>query len=336
MLLKRLLKPVFVLVVLSLSSTLLQAWGYWGHQHINRAAVFALPEEMRRFFYNHIDFMTEESVIPDVRKYAISDKAEPYRHYMDLESFETIPQDSFPKTLKDATAKYDPVFLDKNGVLPWYIIDMTEKLTNAFKGRKKAEILFLSADLGHYVSDAHMPLHTALNHDGQLTDQRGIHSFWEAQIPELFGDSYNFYTGDAVFIPDVSKEVWRIINNSNALADTLLLVEKKAKEAFGADKVYVKDEKGAVIKNKYGQWVRSKEWAAAYHSALNGMVEKQLRLSIAGTANFIYTAWVNAGKPDLDGLDPEELTKRNAKNYKKDFKLWKTGKLFGFKIDKEY
>jgi hypothetical protein len=35
---------------------------------------------------------------------------------------------------------------------------MMEKLTIAFK-KSKNEILFLAADLGHYIADAHMPLH---------------------------------------------------------------------------------------------------------------------------------------------------------------------------------
>ena len=66
------------------------------------------------------------------------------------------------------------------------------------------------------------------------------------------------------------------------------------------------------------------------------MVEKQLRAAVAATANFWYTAWVNAGRPDLNQLDEPALTERNSKNYKKDYKLWKKGDLFGFKIDKEF
>jgi hypothetical protein len=49
---------------------------------------------------------------------------------------------------------------------------MMEKLTQAFKEKRKSEILFIAADLGHYIADAHMPLHTSDNHDGQLTDQK--------------------------------------------------------------------------------------------------------------------------------------------------------------------
>jgi hypothetical protein len=312
------------------------SWGTWGHQHINRAAVFALPEEMRHFFYNHIDFITEESVIPDVRKYTINDKAEFSRHYIDLESFQTTSSDTLPGTLKEATARYDAKFLDKNGILPWYMMEMMDKLSKAFKEKRKAEILFLAADLGHYLGDAHMPLHTALNHDGQLTDQKGIHAFWESQLPEKFGNNYNFYTGNAVYIADIKKEIWRIIMDSHQLADTLLLAEKKLKQNFPADRIYEKDAGGNLAKNKYNQSVHTYEYAKAYHDALKGMVEHQMRLAIAATANFWYTAWVNAGKPDLDALDPEALSSRNNKSYKRELKLWKKGELFGLKIDNEF
>ena len=333
---KRKLKPLLYTSCIAISTVFLLSWGTWGHQHINRAAVFALPDEMRHFFYNHIDFITEESVIPDVRKYTINDKAEFARHYIDLESFQTAPSDSLPQTMKDAAARYDSKFLDKNGILPWYMMEMMDKLSKAFKEKRKAEILFLAADLGHYLGDAHMPLHTALNHDGQLTDQKGIHAFWESQLPEKFGNSYNFYTGDAVYIDDIKKEIWRIIMDSHKLADTLLLTEKKLQQEFPADRIYEKDASGNLLKNKFNQSVHTYEYAKAYHDALKGMVEHQMRLAIAATASFWYTAWVNSGKPNIDELDPAALTSRNKKNYKKELKLWKKGELFGFKIDNEF
>ncbi len=317
-------------------SVLLVSWGTWGHQHINNAAVFALPDGMRSFYYNHIDFITEESVIPDVRKYTINDKAEFARHYIDMESFQTSAADTIPLTMKAANAKYDAKFLEKNGILPWYMMEVMQKLTRAFQDKKKAEILFLSADLGHYLGDANMPLHTSLNHDGQLTGQRGIHAFFESQLPEMFGSKYNFFTGDAVYIKDVQAEVWRIVNSSHQLADTLLLTEQKLKSGFDTSKIYQKDAAGNIVKNKYNQWVHSYEYAKAWHDALNGLVERQLRAAVANTANFWYTAWLDAGSPDLSTLDEPGLTARNQKNYKKDYKRWKNGQLFGFKIDAEF
>ena len=289
---------------------------------------------MRSFFYNHIDFITVESTVPDLRKYTLNDKAENPRHFIDLENFGSL--DSLPKTMADVKLKYDDKFLAKNGILPWYIEDMMDKLTTAFKNKNKSDILFIAADLGHYIGDAHMPLHTSANHDGQMTDQKGIHALWESQIPEMFGDNYNYHTDDAKFIDDVSKETWNIILNSHRLADTLLKKDKELRAKFPTDKMYRKDASGNVVKNKYGQPIFSDDYATQLNALLNGMVENQMRASIAETASFWYTAWVNAGKPDLSDLDPQELTKRNEKPMQDEMDLWKKGKLFGVNSEKEF
>jgi hypothetical protein len=43
----------------------------------------------RLFFYNHIDFITQESTVPDLRN-VINDKAEPPRHYFDMENYGAV------------------------------------------------------------------------------------------------------------------------------------------------------------------------------------------------------------------------------------------------------
>ncbi|MCX6295928.1 MAG: zinc dependent phospholipase C family protein [Bacteroidetes bacterium] len=315
-------------------SVFLISWGAFGHEHINRAAVFALPVPMQSFFYNHIDFVTQEASVPDLRKYTLNDKAENPRHFIDLENFGSL--DSIPKTMEEAKKKYDDKFLSQNGILYWYVQDLMEKLTKSFKEKKKTEILFLAADLGHYIGDAHMPLHTSANYDGQQTNQKGIHSLWESRLPEMFGAAYNYNTMEAKYIENVQAEFWKIILNSNKLKDTLLSIDRDLKKKFTEDKIYKTDAAGKVIKNKFGQSVFSDDYATAFHTALNGMVEKQMHASVQATADFWYTAWVNAGKPDLNSLDPSDLTKRNSKSLKQDLKLWKKGKLFGVESEKEF
>jgi len=321
-------KNIFAVILFSFLVASVQpvlAWGVWGHQHINKAAIFALPPEEGVFFYNHADFITEEAVVPDIRKHAINDKAEPNRHYIDLEGFNYKSWEDMPQTLSAAIEKFSNDTVQKYGILPWYIIDMTDKLTKAFKEKSKTEILFLAADLGHYLGDATMPLHTSLNHDGQFTDQKGIHSFWEAQLPEIFGDNYNLNTGEAHYVDDIKKTVWTMIAHTHSLVDTLLLADRQLKESFPKDKIYVMDSAGKIARNKYNQPIHTREYSQKYHELLNGMVEKQMRTAIAATADFWYTAWVNAGKPDLSVLDPESLTERNKHFYKEDKKAWEKG-----------
>ncbi|PIF34625.1 S1/P1 nuclease [Flavobacterium sp. 9] len=305
------------------------SWGIVGHERINKAAVMALPQSIQVFFYNHIDFITQEASVPDIRKYALNYKDENPRHYFDMESFGS--PETFPKTLEEAKTKYDAKFLNENGILPWYIEDMMVKLTKAFKEKNRAEILFLAADLGHYIGDAHMPLHTSANHDGQLTDQKGIHSLWESRLPELFAKNYKLNVPQAQYYEDVHKATWDMINDTHSLVEPLLAVDKKLRTATPENQVFEMDADGKVAKTKYNTAKFSEKYAAKLHQELNGMVESQMRKAIAATASFWYTAWVNAGKPDLSKLDSFEVTQRNNESLKQDQKLYQDGYLFGMK-----
>jgi hypothetical protein len=326
-------KPTMLLLTAVAISFLSLSWGIVGHERINKAAVMALPKPMQIFFYNHIDFITQESTVPDLRKYILQDRAENPRHYFDMENFGSV--DSFPKTMAEAKKKYDEKFLSKNGTLPWHIQDMMAKLTTAFKEKRKSEILFIAADLGHYIADAHMPLHTSDNHDGQKTDQKGIHSLWESRLPELFVKNYKFTVAPAQYYENVDKATWDMINNTHSLVAPLLLADKGLRTSLAVNEIFVTDDQGAIVKNKYNGVKYTDEYAGQFHTALNGMVESQMKKAVTATASFWYTAWVNAGKPDLSKMDTQVLTNRNSKALKNDIKLFKKGDLFGIESDKD-
>ena len=328
----KILKFSFLFLMATGTVTLAFAWGQWGHKHISHAAVFALPQSMQKFFFNHIDYITEASVVPDLRRSLINDKNEPPRHFIDVEDFKTSVS-SLPKTSKEAFEKYDAAFLNKTGYLPWYIQDLTEKLTKAFKKRNKSEILFLAADLSHYIGDANQPLHTSSNYDGQLTNQKGVHALWESTLPQMFADTYTFKTDRAQYIADVPAATLNIIARSHALVDTLLAKEKEVRDRFTKDNMYKKDSSGNTVMF-YNSPVFSDEYAREFHTALDGMIQKQLLLSIHDVASFWYTAWVNAGSPDLLSLDDPHLTKENKKNFKGELKAWKKGKVLNLSSGK--
>jgi hypothetical protein len=332
---KKLLVAGMILTALGCSVSLVYGWGTWGHNHINKGAVLALPKEMGLFFYNHVDFMVEESTVPDLRKYTMGDKNEGPRHYINLEKYD-YQNDPMPKTLEDAVAKYGKDSVHRYGTLPWHIQDMMKKLTEAFRKKRRTEILFLAADLGHYIGDAHVPLHTTLNHDGQLTGQEGIHALWESRLPELFGKNYKLYTGEARYVKNVEKTTWAVIDSSYKRLTKLLSYEHKMKLDNPLDRQYIMGDDGKPAKNKFGQPIHAYAYAHVYHELLDGLVEKQLRQAIQVTADYWYTAWVNAGSPDLSDLDNESLTERNAPYYEEDMKAWKKGKVRGCKAEKEF
>ncbi len=193
-----------------------RAWGAWAHEHINRGAVLSLPEPLRTFFYNHADFMTEESVMPDVRKNLLNDKAEFPRHSIFLESYGPDALRSLPRTWTEAQQRFSPETLAKNGTLPWTIEDLTDKLTEAFRRRDKGMILFLAASLGHYIGDAQVPLHTTSNNNGQFTGQMDIHPLFEGQLVEMFGPGYDLNAGPAPYFADLTGTTWRMIAATHA------------------------------------------------------------------------------------------------------------------------
>lgn len=88
-------------------------------------------------------------------------------------------------------------------------------------------ILRTASDLGHYVGDAHVPLHTTSNYNGQLSNQLGLHAFWESRIPELFADKqYDYFVGKAEYIKDVPSFIWQTALESHTLVDSVLAIEK--------------------------------------------------------------------------------------------------------------
>ena len=196
---------------------------------------------------------------------------------------------------KPAAVWFDDHF-SEHGLVPYVVVQQYEKLVTAFIIKDRDAIVNIAADIGHYIADAHVPLHACSNYNGQKTDQHGIHAFWESRIPELFADeNYNFLVGRATFVPDVTTYIWRVIRESGALADSVLNIEKRLQETFPKDRQMCFEERlGKPI------WTQCTEYAAAYQAAMEGMVETRMRESVIAVGSLWYSAWVQAGRPDLD------------------------------------
>lgn len=134
------------------------SWGFFAHQRINNLAVFTLPNGMIGFYKKNVKYITEHAVDPDKRRYA--DTLEAPRHYLDVENYEKSI-DSIPEKWNDALAKYGKKHLNENGIVPWQIQRTYYSLVKAFETRDSIKILKYSADLGHYIGDAHVPSHPA-------------------------------------------------------------------------------------------------------------------------------------------------------------------------------
>jgi len=303
-----------VALLLFLSSILYASvpWGFYAHKQANRYAVFTLPEELIGFYKKHIDHLTEHAVDADKRRYAIKEEAP--RHYIDIDHYGENPFKVMPKNWFDAVDKFTEDTLLAYGIVPWHIERVYNRLVVAFEEKDIDYILKNSADLGHYLSDAHVPLHTTENYNGQLTNQKGIHAFWESRLPELFAKDYDYLVGTAEYQYSALGVAWQAVEGSFNALDSVLLFDKELSLEFEQDKQYSYEKRGSrTIK------VKSAEFSAAYHIKLDGMVERRLRLSITAIGNLWYSAWVDAGQPILEGM--QESKTPFTKDIKIDHKI---------------
>lgn len=268
------------------------SWGFHAHKLINRMAVFTLPAELARFYKEYANYLTEHAVDADKRCYV--DTAESPRHFIDADTYGPQPFDTIPIHWTAAVEKFSERRLLAAGILPWQIYRSYRNLVQALGEKDLRRILRHSADIGHYLADAHVPLHTTSNYNGQQTNQIGIHAFWESRLPELFSGSYDFMVGRARYIESPVAEAWRIVRESHALVDSVLALEAQLNDTFPSDRKY-----GYVLRNGVLVRTYSEAYSTTYHEALQGMVERRMRGSIHSIGSFWYSAWVDAGQPDI-------------------------------------
>ncbi len=311
------MKKLVLLVVFACIALQSFCWGFFGHQRINYFAVFLLPPEMMVLYKPNIQFLTDHAVDPDKRRYAVA--AEAPRHYIDLDYYGKYPYAQLPHQYDSAVAKFSEDSVIANGIVPWWIQIMQQRLTTAFKEKNGAKILRLSAEIGHYIADSHVPLHASSNHDGQLTNQKGIHGFWESRVPELLADrEFDFMVGKARYVPNIGDYVWKKVLESAAASDTVLQYEAALTKDFSGDKKYSFEERNGKVVKQYAA-----DFTIAYNQRLNGMVERRMREAIASVASFWYTAWVNAGQPDLKAYSNLVLSQQDVQDFEALNSAWK-------------
>ncbi len=281
-------------------------WGFFGHKKINELAIYTLPKEMFGFYKANMDYLIEHSVDPDKRRYGVKGEAE--CHYIDMDRYITAelpyPFDNVPRRWTDAVAKFSEDSLRAHGIVPWNVYNVTSRLTTAFKNDDIARVLRLSAELGHYIGDAHVPLHTTSNYNGQKTNQRGIHGFWESRLVELYVNDYDFFVGKSFYIKSTQNFIWDRVEESFAAVDSVLGFERELNAKFPEDQKYSYETRGQMNLKVY-----SSEYSREYSHMLDGQVERRMRTAVISVGSYWYTAWVDAGQPDLTkfitGMDQE-------------------------------
>jgi hypothetical protein len=297
------------------------SWGFLVHRTVNQLAIYQLPKKMRPFFYENMDYIVKNAIRPDQRR--SQDPSEAPKHFIDLEVYGDSAAWKMPLTWNEAVAKYSRDTLVKYGYVPYWIMAMKEKLTNAFHTANTDSILFYAADMGHYIADANVPLHTSLNYDGQLTGQRGIHALWESVVPEIELEQYKLYNDHkARYLDHPELEIWQAIRHAHGLLNDMFEKEREVSKQFtDSTKYRIQIRNGRELK------YYTTAFAKAYATSLKPTINEQLLHSAKLITDLWYTSWVDAGKPDLNSLLKTAFSRAEKKKLKKECKAYKKEEL---------
>ena len=275
---------ILALIFIIPSFHLTFAWGKKAHKLVNTKAIEFLPEEMN-LLKSWKDYVGEHASDPDIRRDNGSDTTEWPKHFIDIDYYSEFIDGKMIYDKDQLISIYGEETVAKMGLLPWATFETYNNLVQAFMERNRDKVLIFAADLGHYIADGHQPFHTMLNYDGQLTDQKGIHGRYESEMVNRYIDQISNFLA--------TREVKHVAEPLEYIFDFLIASNFYSPVIFNADKIAY-EQAGSHGSDDYYRlmWFRTK------HVTINQLLD-----AAGALASLIYSAWVDAGKPDISGLN---------------------------------
>jgi hypothetical protein len=274
-------KFVLPLVLLALCLThpiLMLGWGPTAHDIVNTWAIQTLPPEIRSFFENNRQFLVEHA--NDADELMKKDRYERMRHYIYLDKYGIFPYPELPHDYEHAKEKFGSMRINRDGVLPWQIGEFSLRLTKAMRAGNWDEVKSDAAALAHYVADAHDPLHTAQNFDGQLTLQNGLSARFDIHLFDRYSKFFIMHPEGAEKIDDPTEYAFQTCLASNVWANLIIWSDLRARE---------------------GLTDYTDEYYDRFYNQVGPTVVHEINAAAHDAGSYWYTAWLNAGRPQLPG-----------------------------------
>jgi hypothetical protein len=267
-----------------------EAWSFTVHRFIADRAIVLLPPAIRPFFETYRTTFVEHAIDPDTYR-IVGWTEEPPRHFLDMDAYGPFPFTALPHDFKQAVASRGADVVTKNGVLPWRTQEMYDRLREAFKQTTpyaRDDIKLFSAIIAHYIADAFQPFHAAVNYDGQLTGQQGIHARFETEMFDRYMDTLRIAPEPIEPIASAREFTFATLTDSFTFVAPILAADRAAVQG-------------------------REEYDDGYFDVMlektRPILEKRISQAITGVASVITAAWVEAGKPPLPLEEPRVVRK---------------------------
>lgn len=273
-----------VLVLLTLAAVVLtmpvpaHAWGPQAHRLVDDWAIGTLPPNLRNYFQANRSFILNHANDPET--WIKKDRYERMRHYIYLDKYGTFPYLDLPHSYRGAVKKFGLKHITHNGVLPWQIGEYSLKLTNDFRAHEWEKAKLDSAALAFYIAEAHDPMHTAQNYDGQMTGQTGLGMRFGNGLVERYSHFFMFRPDSSVKISDPTEHAFQMALEANTWVDQIILADLQA------------------LDNLPGY---TDAYFDAFYSRVGSTAMKEISEAAHDVGSYWYSAWLNAGRPELPG-----------------------------------
>ena len=280
-------RPLALLLALVALPATGSPWSFAAHRLVHEKAAGTLPDPLRRLFVGNARWLGVHAADPDLWVWEGREGEAP-NHYLDLDAFGAPPFSDVPVDEKEHRRRHGAEAAER-GRLPWRVGEVHAELVAAFRARDAARVLERAAALGHYVADAHVPLHSVANHDGAATGQAGIHSRWETVLFERFERQL-----EPALAPAPAE---RIADPVAYVIDVLRRGTGRAAEVLAADR----EARG---RTDYVETAVDERYDDAYYTRLFELEGERLEGGLEAAAHAVgslwMTAWEQAGRPELD------------------------------------
>jgi hypothetical protein len=268
--------PLVVLALCLGRPELALGWGPTAHDIVDTWAIQVLPPEIRSFFENNRQFLVEHANDPD--EMMKKDRYERMRHYIYLDKYGAFPYLALPHDYGHAKEVFNSWRINRDGVLPWQIGEFSLRLTKSMKEGNWEEVKLNAAALAHYVADAHDPLHTTQNFDGQLTLQTGLLARFDIHLFDRYSKLFIMHPDDAVKIDDPTEYAFQTCLASNVWVNLILWSDLRARD---------------------GSTDYNEDYYDRFYNQVGPTVVEEINAAAHDAGSYWYTAWLNAGRPQL-------------------------------------
>ncbi len=210
-----------------------------------------------------------------------TDPEEGPKHYIDIDNYpEFVSDGRITSTLDSLYLLHTPDFIEGNGFLPWATEAAYDSLVKCFLRGDWERAMLVAADLGHYVGDAHMPLHLTRNYNGQYSGNDGIHYRYESNMIGNFEGEISYEGGPIDPVGNVNAYIFDYIYGNYLYVDSVLAADD------------------------YAFTIAGDNWSAEYLEALwektRSFTLPLMRNASLALTDLIHAAWLEAGKPSMD------------------------------------